>query len=127
LFYPNSNIDAICNFIDAFKIEQPSINNSTLSDYIKTQARSNKIKEWSICIVSNTDEEYLLTTMGIRQERRTPNENVATYDLEHKGEVITIGCSVRNQQNGRGGEYYLISKNQIDQTGDRQVDLSQKQ
>jgi hypothetical protein len=46
--------------------------------------------------------------------------------LEHNGEVITIGCSVRNQQNGRGGEYYLISKNQIDQTGDRQVDLSQK-
>lgn len=35
-----------------------------------------------------------------------------------------MGCSVRNQQIGRGGEFYLISKNQIDQTGDRQVDLS---
>ena len=33
---------------------------------------------------------------------------------------------MRNQQIGRGGEYYLISKNQIDQTGDRQVDLSQQ-
>ena len=33
-------------------------------------------------------------------------------------------CSVRNQQLGRSGEFYLISKNQIDQTGDRQVDLS---
>ncbi len=33
-------------------------------------------------------------------------------------------CSVRNQQIGRGGEYYLISKNQIDQSGDRYIDLS---
>ena len=35
-----------------------------------------------------------------------------------------MGCSVRNQQNSRGGEYYLISKNQIDQSGDRFIDLS---
>jgi hypothetical protein len=35
-----------------------------------------------------------------------------------------MGCSVRNQQIGRGGEFYLISKNQIDQTGDRYIDLS---
>jgi|JI6StandDraft_1071083.scaffolds.fasta_scaffold02125_9 hypothetical protein len=127
LLYPNSNIDAICNFIDAFKIEQPSINNSTLSDYIKTQARSNTISEWSICIISNTNEDVFIDYNGnTPSKERTPNEKVATYNLEHKGEVITIGCSVRNQQNGRGGEYYLISKNQIDQTGDRQVDLSQQ-
>ena len=31
---------------------------------------------------------------------------------------------MRNQQIGRGGEFYLISKNQIDQTGDRYIDLA---
>jgi hypothetical protein len=49
---------------------------------------------------------------------------VSTFELEHDNELIAIGCSVRNQQIGRGGEYYLISKNQIDQSSDRFVDLS---
>jgi hypothetical protein len=125
LLYPNSNIDNLCNFIDAFKIEQPSINNSTLSDYIKTQSRNNTISEWSVCIISNTNDEVFIDYIGrTPANERTPNEKVATYNLEHNGEVITMGCSVRNQQIGRGDEFYLISKNQIDQTGDRQVDLS---
>lgn len=127
LLYPNASVDAICNFIDAFKIEQPSIINATLSDYIKIQSRSNTISEWSICIISNTNEDVFIDFKGkTPTNERTPNRKVATYNLEHDGEVITMGCSVRNQQMGRGGEYYLISKNQIDQTGDRQVDLSQQ-
>ena len=36
---------------------------------------------------------------------------------------IELGCSVRNQQLNRNGEYYHISKNQIDDTVDRQIDL----
>lgn len=125
LFYPNTNVDALCSFIDSFKIEQPSINNATLSDYIKTQAKGNKIKEWSICIVSNSDERVFIDYKGKtpRNERKA-NEDVSKYDLQHNNEVITLSCSVRNQQIGRGGEFYLISKNQIDQTGDRYVDLS---
>lgn len=125
LFYPNTNVDALCSFIDSFKIEQPSINNSTLSDYIKTQAKGNKIKEWSICIVSNSDDKVFIDYKGKtpRNERQT-NEDVAKYDLQYNNEVITLSCSVRNQQIGRGGEFYLISKNQIDQTGDRYIDLS---
>lgn len=125
LFYPNTNIDALCSFIDSFKIEQPSINNATLSDYIKTQAKGNKIKEWSICIVSNSDERVFIDYKGkTPSNERQANEDVAKYDLQHNNEVITLSCSVRNQQIGRGGEFYLISKNQIDQTGDRYVDLS---
>lgn len=125
LFYPNTNIDALCSFIDSFKIEQPSINNATLSDYIKTQAKGNKIKEWSICIVSNSDERVFIDYKGkTPRNERQANEDVAKYDLQHNNEVITLSCSVRNQQIGRGGEFYLISKNQIDQTGDRYVDLS---
>lgn len=125
LFYPNTNIEALCNFIDAYKIEQPSINNATLSDYIKTQSKGNKIKEWSICIISNTDEKVFIDYKGKtpRNERKS-NESLATFELQHNNEVITMGCSVRNQQIGRGGEFYLISKNQIDQTGDRYFDLS---
>ncbi len=125
LFYPNTNIDALCSFIDSFKIIQPSINNATLSDYIKTQAKGNKIKEWSICIVSNSDERVFIDYKGnTPRNEREANEDVAKYDLQHNNEVITSSCSVRNQQIGRGGEFYLISKNQIDQTGDRYVDLS---
>ncbi len=127
LFYPNTNIEALCNFIDAYKIEQPSINNATLSDYIKTQSKGNKIKEWSICIISNTDEKVFIDYKGKtpRNERKS-NESLATFELQHNNEVITMGCSVRNQQIGRGGEFYLISKNQIDQTGDRYFDLSKE-
>jgi len=125
LFYPNTNIDALCSFIDSFKIEQPSINNATLSDYIKTQAKGNKIKEWSTCIVSNSDERVFIDYKGkTPRNERQANEDVSKYDLQHNNEVITLSCSVRNQQIGRGGEFYLISKNQIDQTGDRYVDLS---
>ena len=124
LFYPNTNVDALCSFIDLFKIEQPSINNATLSDYIKTQAKANKINEWSICIVSNSDERVFIDYKGnTPKNERQANEDVAKYDLQYNREVITLSCSVRNQQIGRGGEFYLISKNQIDQTGDRYVDL----
>lgn len=125
LFYPNTNVDALCSFIDSFKIEQPSINNATLSDYIKTQAKGNKIKEWSICIVSNSDDRVFIDYKGqTPRNERQANEDVARYDLKHNNEVITLSCSVRNQQIGRGGEFYLISKNQIDQSGDRYIDLS---
>jgi Z1 domain len=125
LFYPNTNIDTLCSFLDVYKIDQPSINNATLSDYIRTQSRANKIKEWSICILSNSDDRIFIDYQGKtpRNERKT-NENLATYELKYNNETITMGCTVRNQQIGRGGEFYLISKNQIDQTGDRYFDLS---
>ncbi len=124
LFYPNTNIDALCSFIDSFKIEQPSISNATLSDYIRTQAKGNKIKEWSICIVGNSDEKVFIDYKGKtpRKERKY-NENAATFELQHNNEVITMACTVRNQQIGRDSEFYLISKNQIDNTGDRYIDL----
>lgn len=127
LFYPNTNIEALCSFIDSFHIEQPSINNATLSDYIKTQAKGNKISEWSICIVSNSEERVFIDFRGkTPKNERKANADVSKYDLQHNNEVITLSCSVRNQQIARGGEFYLISKNQIDSTSDRQVDLLMK-
>jgi hypothetical protein len=125
LLYQNTNIDALCDFIDDYKIDQPNIKNSTLSDYIKTQSKQNKIEAWSICIVANTDDRVFIDYKGkTPKEERTPNEDCFKYQLEYNSEIISLGCSVRNQQIQRGGESYLISKNQIDQTGDRQVDLT---
>jgi hypothetical protein len=125
LFYPNTNFDALCNFIDAYKIEQPSIKNKTLSDYIRTQEKESKINEWSICIVSNTDEKVFINRYENNpDEKKLPKDDVMTYDLVFNGETITMGCSVRNQpKNSRFGEHYTISKNQIDDLKDRQIDL----
>lgn len=125
LFYPNTCIDALCSFIDAFEIKQPSISNATLTDYIKTQSKECKIKEWSICIIGNSDERVFIDYIGkTPRNERISNEDTFTYDLQYNNKFITMGCSVRNQQIGRNGEFYLISKNQIDQTGDRYVDLT---
>lgn len=125
LLYQKTSIDALCSFIDSYKIEQPSINNATLSEYIKIQSKSNKIREWSICIVSNTDEKVFINRYENNPDKsRTPKDETITYDLIANGETITLGCSVRNQpKNGRFGEHYTIAKNQIDDLKDRQVDL----
>ncbi len=125
LFYPNQQIDSICEFIDTFKIEQPSIRNATLSEYIKSQSKSFKINDWNVCVISNTDEKVFIDYVGNTPlKERQEKEDVMTYDLHYKGESITLGCSVRNQPKiTRGSDYYLIAKNQIDDLKDRQVDL----
>ena len=124
LFYPNTSIESICAFIDSFKIEQPSISNSTLSEYIRIQEKVGSIKEWSICIVGNSDEKVFIDFKGKTPlKERKANASVSTFELRKGNEVIIMGCSVRNQQNGREGDSYLISKNQIDQAGDRYIDL----
>lgn len=126
LFYPNQDIIPICDFLDSFSIEQPSIKNATLSEYIKLQSKNNKILEWSICIVSNSDENVFIDYVGntLRKDR-IANEKAFLYELNNKNEKITLYCSVRNQPfKTRNSEYYLIAKNQIDDLKDRQVDLS---
>lgn len=127
LFYPGQNADPICDFVDAFKIEQPSIKNATLSEYIRTQSGNDKISEWSICIVSNTDEKVFINRYENNpDDSRSPKDDLKTYQLNYRNESVTLGCSVRNQPKiTRGSEYYLIAKNQIDDLTDRQVDLSE--
>lgn len=125
LFYANTEIDPICDFIDSFKIEQPSIKNATLSDYIKSQSKNLGISEWNVCIVSNTDEKVFIDYLGNTPlNARNEKEDVMTYVLHYNDESITLGCSVRNQPKiTRTSDYYLIAKNQIDDLKDRQVDL----
>jgi hypothetical protein len=128
LFYPNQNVSAVCDFIDTFKIQQPSIKNSTLSEYIKKQEKNSEIKEWSVCIVSNTDEKVFINRYEKNPDTsRIPKDDLMTYKLEFNEELITLGCSIRNQpKNTNGSEFYLIAKNQIDDLKDRQIDLSVK-
>ncbi len=128
LFYPNQTIGSVCDFIDAYKIEQPSIKNATLSDYIKKQEKTGKIKEWSICIVSNTDQKVFINRYENNpDDSRIPKDDLISYNLIYNEESITLGCSIRNQpKNTRGSKFYLIAKNQIDDLKDRQVDLSIK-
>jgi hypothetical protein len=126
LLYRNTNIEPICDFIDSFLIDQPSIKNATLSNYIKNQSKNKSIKEWSVCIVSNTDEKVFINRFENNPDKtRNPKDDLMTYDLMLENEKITLGCSVRNQiQDTRNSSFYLISKNQIDDLKDRQVDLS---
>lgn len=128
LLYPNQDTTTICDFIDSYKIEQPSIKNSTLSDYIKKQEKNGKIKEWCICLVSNTDEKVFIHRYEKNPDNsRSPKDELLSYELNYEHELISLGCSVRNQpKNTRGSEFYLIAKNQIDDLKDRQVDLSIK-
>ncbi|MCW4452461.1 Z1 domain-containing protein [Kaistella sp. BT6-1-3] len=113
--------EKIAAFLDNFKIDLLRIKNARLGEYILTQ---NEIKEWSVTIVSNTDvKTFIDFNGGSKKGERANNADVKTYQVQIGNETLELGCSVRNQQLLREGEYYLISKNQIDDTVDRQVDL----
>ncbi len=114
LLYRNQNIEYICDFIDNYKIEQPSINNSTITDYIKAQSKSNLITEWNIGIISNSKKVY---------SQDQANQQVKQYSLEINGEKITIGCIIRTDSNPENSTKYTIKKNQIDSPRDRIIDL----
>lgn len=122
LLYRNVQIDLLTDFIENYKINIPSINNQVISDYIKTQESNKNINEWNICIVSNTSEKALLYDDGVvkKPENRTEYET-QKYTLSANGKEIELVCSVRNQT--EYSELYKITKNQIDDVVDRQVDL----
>ena len=125
LLFRDQDVQIICDFIDQYINDQPNIKNSTISTYIKNQKDNKKIKEWSICIVCNTDERVFIDTKGDSpKDQRKSNFDVNKYQLKFENRKILIGCKVRNQHlDTRNGKYYLISKNQVDDIKDRQVDL----
>lgn len=122
LIYRNCDPQFICDFLEKYITETPSVKNANLSEYIKNQT---EIKEWNIVLVSNTDDRVFIDWKGgTPRDQRKNNENLKTYFLNWSEGELKLGCSIRNQQLMRLGEYYLISKNQIDTTTDRQVDLN---
>lgn len=113
--------ERIASFLDNYKIDLPKIKNAQLGEYILKQS---EIKEWSVAIVSNTDSRVFIDWKGgSKKGEREKNEELKTYKISIGNQEITLGSSVRNQQISRNGEYFHISKNQIDDTADRQVDL----
>ena len=122
LLYRNVKIDILTDFIENYKINIPTINNQVLSDYIKQQNIQNNIREWNICIVSNTNERALLYDEEVIKESKNRTEcETKKYSLFADGKAIELVCSVRNQT--EYSELYKITKNQIDDVVDRQVDL----
>ncbi len=125
LLYKDVDTEILSDFIENYQIKIPSINNKIISDYIKLQKEKNSIKEWNICIVSNTTEEVLLYDKGVdrsKKENRKPFPALK-YNLSVDGNSIELSCSVRNQT--EQCDLYKITKNQIDDAVDRQVDLDE--
>jgi hypothetical protein len=122
LLYRNVQLELLTDFLENYKINIPSINNQVISDYIKLQNAQKNIREWNICIVSNTSEKALLYDKGVikKPENRTEYDT-QKYSLSADGKEIELVCSVRNQT--EYSELYKITKNQIDDVVDRQVDL----
>ena len=129
ILYTNQNTQPICEFLDTYKTDQPSIKNGTLSDYIKAQAQNKNILEWNICIVSNSDQKVFIDRSGnTALDKRQEKDSVNTFKLKYDDSELILGCTVRNQpQNTRQNPDYFISKNQIDDLKDRQIDLSKKE
>lgn len=113
--------EKIATFLDNFKIDLLRIKNARLGEYVLSQT---EIKEWSVAIVSNTESDVFIDFKGgSKKGERAKNAKVETYEMKIGNQTVELGCSIRNQQLIRDGEYYLISKNQIDDIVDRQVDL----
>jgi hypothetical protein len=113
--------ERIASFLDNYKIDLPKIKNAKLGEYILKQS---EIKEWSVAIVSNTEKDVFIDwNGGSKKGERAKNAKLKSYKISIGNQEIELGCSVRNQQLTRNGEFYHISKNQIDDTVDRQIDL----
>jgi hypothetical protein len=91
-----------------------------LSQYISKQSSTNKISEWSICVVSNTDNNVDLYK-NLPSKDVPIKEPAKLYSIDINGKSLDLKCSVRNQT--EANDNYKITKNQIDDLTDRQVDL----
>lgn len=121
LLYRNVNTDALCSFIDGYRIDQPNIKNATLTSYIRKQEVANNIREWSIAVVNNNDAEVKVIKDYTDAKETVPP---LRYSVTDGKETIEMQCSVRNQPIDRRREKdYFIPKNQIDDVKDRQADL----
>jgi hypothetical protein len=125
LMFKNVDIEPLIQFINGYRINIPSINNQVITDYITAQNSIQSIKEWTICIVSNTDKKVDLYDESIeiikRKEKLRNKEYPNFYSLTSNEEEFQMTCSIRNQT--EPDQLYKITKNQIDDLKDRQIDL----
>lgn len=122
LVFEKVEIEPLIQFINGYEINIPTINNQVITDYITLQDSTKSIKEWTICIVSNTDKEVgLYANEEDNKNRKKTYYPPNHYSLTCNQEEVQMTCSVRNQT--EPDTLYKITKNQIDDLKDRQVDL----
>jgi len=121
LLYRDVDEQLLCEFLDAYRIDQPSIKNATLSSYIRKQKSSGNILKWNVAVKSNTSEQVFINLTGDKKASRKPNRDVMS--VQFFDGLVNIGATVRNQTSGRQSDSYMIAKNQIDELKDRKVDL----
>jgi len=116
----------ICDFVDTYMTNTPSVRNANISEYIAKQR--GEIKGWNVAFVSNPSLKVFIDVNGKSQKgERSHNKEALRYKLDWKEGELILGCSVRNQRARREENDYWISKNQIDDISDRQIDLLIKQ
>ncbi|WP_034061090.1 Z1 domain-containing protein [Lacinutrix jangbogonensis] len=123
LSYNNVDTEYLTHFIRDFKINIPAINSQVITEYINAQKSISSIKEWNICLVSNTDKKVWIYD-DPEQKVNKNRVDAMNYEVEIKGKSTQMTCSVRNQT--EKNQLYKITKNQIDDLIDRQVDLEKK-
>lgn len=125
LIFKDVNTEPLTEFINGFSVDTPHINKQVITDYIELQRAKNSIKEWTICIVSNTDKEVgFYANEDDRKNRKKTKGLPMQYNLISEGKTYGMTCSLRNQT--EPSEQYKITKNQIDDLVDRQVDLDKQ-
>lgn len=109
LKYNDIEIDPLCEFLQDYRSVTPKIENSDFADYIKKQSN---IYRWNLVLVCNTDNKPKL---------KDKSQNIYYHKLIIDNTEYVLGQSVRNEKQQL--ENYHISKNQIDDLKDRQIDL----
>ena len=120
--FRNVDINYITKFLDIYKTEQKSINNSTLSEYIKLQYENHNILEWNVGFMSNSRKKNTIKYPGDVTEEVDASYITMTID----GKDYMIYQNVRNNPDRRKEMYYCMVKNQLDSTKDRFIDINKK-
>ncbi|WP_418637688.1 Z1 domain-containing protein [Winogradskyella sp.] len=125
LIFNDVSTEPLIDFINGFSVDTPHINKQVITDYIELQKDKKSVKEWTICIVSNTDKEVGFYINEDDRKNRKKTKGLSTqYTLISEGKTYDMTCSIRNQT--ESSVQYKITKNQIDDLVDRQVDLEKQ-
>lgn len=126
LIFKDVNTSCLSDFLNGFKVNSPHINNQVITNYIELQSEKKSIKEWTVCIVSNTDEEVgFYLNNSDREARKKTKIPSRKYNLSTSNKEYEITCSIRNQTEYSG--QYKITKNTIDDLVDRKIDLEKSE
>jgi len=73
LYWENINANVICEFINGYITDQPTINSEVLNGYIKQQNKKQKLIEWDLAIRGTSDKFTPKQKLDVIQEKLTIN------------------------------------------------------